>query len=521
MGKSEQKNESENEKLNSKLYNVQAEGMFVGAIYKNPDLLTEYDPYIRSKYDFYDSFARFLYDNARIMYKRGMAFDQTSVMSYFTSDSQRKSVFLTSGGWATIETWKQLSENEKIKSRFEEIKKYSLLREYDRQGFNTDVITSSERFEEFTAEEIYRIIRGKADRIRTVIMTNQESEVVNSNIDDMLLGYMAKPDMGVPLPYPIMNEMFWGLKLNSTMGVGMLSNAGKTRFMTKLIAYLTLVQKQRVLLLLNEMTVEDIKKCLITTVINNPEFKPLHGIDITKPERELALGLYKDNNGELIYQKTDSDGNSIELPDEYISRVKANSDEFDKVMQVAKWVENETQELIYAKDLSTGYDDRTLEFEIRRAHITNGINYWFYDTFKSDVSSMGEWAAMKASETKLTSLSQELGMFGYLSFQLTDDAEFAKPGELTSSNIANSKQIKHGLWTLELAKEIPKSDFGKYGYYQNDSDWGNNIICDLKEENRYYVFNTDKNRFGEKKKIVFEVNLNLNTWIEKGELAKK
>lgn len=500
---------------------AQAEMLFIGSIYKNPDLLVEYDESIRSKYDFSDECTRFLYESARTMYKRGLSFNISNIQAYFNETSEKRLAFNKSGGWSSLNHIKEVADETSVKAYFNTIKKYSLLREYERNGFNIKTITEMQGFKDFEAIDIYRIIRGRADRVRTVIMKNQESEIVNDNISEMLLGYMSKPDMGVPLPYPIMNAMFRGLKLGSTMGVGMLSNSGKTRFMTKIIAYLTLVLKQRVLLLLNEMTVEDIRKCLITTVINNPEFKALHGIDITKPERELALGLYKDQKGNYIYQKIDNSGNPLETPEEYIRRVEENSEEFCKIMKITKWVEDKTQELIYAKDLSTGYDDKTLEFEIRRAHITQGINYWFYDTFKSDVKAMGEWAAMKATETKLTGLSQELGMFGYLSFQLTDDAEYAKPGELTSNNIANSKQIKHGLWTLELAKEIPKSDFGKYGYYQSDEDWGKDVVCDLKEDKRYYVFNADKNRFGEKKKIVMEVNLDLNTWIEKGCLAKK
>ena len=35
--------------------------------------------------------------------------------------------------------------------------------------------------------------------------------------------------------------------------------------------------------------------CLITTVINNKEFQDLHGVYITKPEKEIVLGVYHDN----------------------------------------------------------------------------------------------------------------------------------------------------------------------------------------------------------------------------------
>ena len=43
----------------------------------------------------------------------------------------------------------------------------------------------------------------------------------------------------------------------------------------------------------------------------------------------------------------------------------------------------------------------------------------------------------------------------------------------------------------------------------------------LEEGKRYYCSVCDKNRFGAKKKTLFEVNLDFNTWIEVGELVRK
>lgn len=502
--------------------NIPNEILFIGSIYKKPDLLIEYGQYIRSQYDFYDEVTRFFFDHAEIIYqKRTQTFNQTTLSTYFAEDKDKLALYKKYGGWKTIESWKKLAIPEDIKNYQEVLKKYSLLREYQKSGFNIDNIVSHKKFEQFTAQDIYRLIRGKADRIHTVILTNEEAEAVDNEIQSMLIECMEKPDMGILTPFPIFNEMFRGLKLKSTMAIGMLSNSGKTRFLTKIVAYITLVLKQKVLLLLNEMSILDVKKCLVTTVINNPEFQKIHGIKINKPERELVLGLYKDKNNKFIYRKTNENGEFTESLEDYIERVKATSDEYNKVMAIAKWVESTTDKLILAKDLSTGYDDRTLEFEIRKANLVHGIKYWFYDTFKSDVSSMGDWSAMKATETKLTGISQELNMFGYFSFQLTDDAEFVKPDELTSNNIANCKQIKHDLWTLGMLKEIKKSDFYKYGFLQKDEEWGEETVCDLKQDKRYYIFNCDKNRFGNKLKIVFEVNLDLNTWIEKGILVRK
>ena len=49
--------------------NVPTEVLFVGCIYKQPDLLVNYGQYIRSKYDFSDEVTRFFYDSAEIIYK--------------------------------------------------------------------------------------------------------------------------------------------------------------------------------------------------------------------------------------------------------------------------------------------------------------------------------------------------------------------------------------------------------------------------------------------------------------------
>lgn len=502
--------------------NITNEILFVGSIYKNPDLLVEYGTYVRSKYDFADEATRFFYDNAEIMYKNhSQTFNKTSILTYFSSEPEKLSQYKKYGGYKIISQWTELAITDDIAKTFEVLKKYSLLREYQRQGFNIERIVKHKKFDTFTANDIFRLVRGMADRVNTVIQANSQVEIVEDGIQSMLIDCMQAPDMGISTPFPLFNKMFRGLKLSSTMGIGMLSNSGKSRFMTKIIAYITLILGQKVLLLLNEMSVLDVKKCLICTVINNPEFKEIHGVQICKPERELVLGLYKDDKGNFIYRKTNDKGEYTETVEDYVQRIEKTSSEYRQVMKVAQWIESKTDKLILAKDLSSGYDDKTLEFEIRKANMTYGVKYWFYDTFKSDTSSMGDWAAMKATETKLTSLSQELNMFGYLSFQLTDDAEFCKPNELTSSNIANCKQIKHDLWTLGMFKEVKPHEFSKYGYQQCDQDWGDAATCDLLPGRRYYVFNCDKNRFGNKLKTVFEVNLDLNTWEEKGVLVKK
>lgn len=508
--------------MNSVIKNIQNEILLVGSIYKQPELLIEYSQYIKSKYDFEDEVTKFLYDNAEIMFKtRTQTFNQSTVNTYMSEDTERLKFYKQYGGWKTIESWMQLALLDDFKNYFEILKKYSLLREYDRNGFNVNKILEHPKFELFTAVDIYRLVRSKVDRIHTVILTNNEAEILNEKVIEMINNCLEKPDMGLTIPYPILNDLFRGLRTKNMIAVGMLSNAGKSRFMFKIIAYLALVLKQKVMVLLNEMSIEDMRYCLLTTVINNPEFQELHNIKLNKKEREITLGLYKDDKGNFIYRERDEYGNYIESLEDYIKRLSLNSSEYINIIKIAQWIESETKGLIFVKDVSSSYDDKNLEYEIRKANLVNGIKYIFYDTLKNPINAVGDWAALKATTTKLKELATQLDIFIYGSIQLTDDTNYVQPLELNSSNIASCKHLKHVIDGLCLFKEINKEDYYKYYYYNSIDDWGEPECKQLDLNKRYYACLIDKNRAGTKKNLLFSVNLDYNTWVECGELFKK
>jgi hypothetical protein len=170
------------------------------------------------------------------------------------------------------------------------------------------------------------------------------------------------------------------------------------------------------------------------------------------------------------------------------------------------------------------YDDKSLSFEITKAHMTNSIDYFFYDTLKNDTNALGEWASLIATTTKLKELANQLNIYIYGSIQLTPDAYMMQPLELNSMNIAASKGIKNVLDTLFLCKEIDSKDYHKYFYINydgNNGDWGEDCQRGLDLNKRYYAFVTDKLRSGAKKNLLFSLDLNLNRWIEEGELFRK
>jgi replicative DNA helicase len=501
--------------------NIQNEILLVGSFYKNPDLYVSWGQYIRSKYDFDDEATKFYYDCFELMYKTfAQSIEETKVNTFMSQDKNRLKTYKKFGAYKTITQWMSLADVEDFKNYFNIVKKYSLVREYQRNGYPVQKILQHRRFNEWSAQDIYKMIRAKADKINTVILANEESVVLNENTSETINGFIFKPQMGLQIPWEQINEMFRGCRLGKVVFTGFLSNEGKTRNLMKLIAYITLVKNEKFLLLSNEMDEEDLRSALITTVVNNKEFKELHGVNIIKPEKEIVLGQYKDDNGKFITRICDKYGNFIEGEEDYIKRIQKESTEYRSIMEIGKWIDSKRDKQIFFKDVGMDYSDSTLEFEYRKHNIIYGVKYAGYDTLKG--FGTDDWQSVKQTATKLKELMKDLKLFLWAVFQLTDDTIFTDIFQLSSNNIANAKQIKHIADMLIIGKRIPKEDYNKYQYISNDQCWGEPITNELDLSKKYFALKVDKNRGGNKEIIpLLEMDLDLNTWYEVGYIIKK
>lgn len=501
--------------------NVSSEICFVGSLFKKPDLFITYGNFIRSKYDFSDIAVKFFYDSFELYYlKFSQTVDETKMNIFMAQNEGRLKIYKKFKGWNTIKQYMELADENDCRNYFDTLKKYSLVREYGRNGFPTEKIINHKKFDKMSANDIYRIIRTKADNIHTVINAGEEAVDLTSNTKSHIQQYLFKPDMGLELPWTILNEMFRGCRLGKVIFNGFLSNAGKSRNLMLLIAYIVLVKNEKFLLLSNEMDEDDLENCLITTVINNKWFQKLHGVMINKPEKEIVLGIYYDNDGNIIKRLTDNDGNWIESEEEYIQRLERDSKEYNDVMKVVEWIDKERKGKLYFKDVGKDYSDSSIEFEFRKAKMVYGINYCGYDTIKGYRTD--DWSTIKQTATKLKELMKELHMFCWSVFQLVDETVFTDVFSLSSNNIANAKQMKHVVDILMIGKAIKKEDYNKYQYISYDDEWGEPVPMDLDYKKEYFAIVVDKNRGGNKKYIpLFEINLDYNIWYEVGYLIKR
>lgn len=494
----------------------------MGALLKQPDLFVNFGNFVRSKYDFSDEVVRFFYDNFETYYLTfSQTVDETKMNVFMSQNEERLSTYKKYKGWKTIQQYMKLADESDCKNYFNILKKYSLVREYGRNGFPVDKILSHKNFDKLTANDIYRIIRAKADKIHTVINAGEEAVELTEKNSTQIDKYLEKPNFGLPFPWYMYNEYFLGMRETKVLFEGFLSNEGKTRKLVLLAAYVALVQNQSFFLMSNEMDEEDLRSCLITTVINNKEFQELHGVKINKPEKEIVLGVYHDKNGEIIRRKIDENGVYIEENGEYIQRVKDTSDEYWQVKKVTDWIDdNNHKGKVLFKDVGDDYSPERIEFELRKAKMVQNIKYYGYDTLKG--YNTDDWSQIKQFATKLKELTKELRMAGFAVFQLSDDTVYTDIFSLSSNNIANAKQIKHVADIMNLGKKLAKEEYYKYQVVRECDSWGEPVTEDLELKKQYFGIKVDKNRAGGKDKIMlFEIDLNFNTWYNIGYLIKK
>lgn len=347
--------------------------------------------------------------------------------------------------------------------------------------------------------------------------------VLNERITGFLLEGQNNLKTGVPLPFPIMSRTFKGFRKGETVSYAMPSNAGKSRFITNIIAYLVYVEKKKVLLISNEMTEDKMKLCLITTILNAPFIQKLHGQQLHKREAELLALKFRPNPG--VVTELDDRGFILrkeeESDEEYFARLSEISDEFVKTTTATKWLEDQKEANIFFVHTSD-HTNEELRNIILDYYYKEGIEYYFYDTLKTDIEHIGNGEEVKKTATVLSTLAQSFQIFIGSTLQLNDNA--TAPLNMSINDIQSSRTVKEVLDNLCLIKEINNSTYDQYEYsLEEDGDDVHYVDLEPPEtaNTKYYACVVDKNRAGSKPKLLFKLDLDYNMWIEKGYVRLK
>ena len=358
-----------------------------------------------------------------------------------------------------------------------------------------------------------------------VIQVSDTEKFKRSILNEGLTNFLELGDNnltnGLPLPFPILTQVFKGIRKGETMAFAMPSNAGKSRFTIDIAAHTAFVHKKKVLIISNEMSEEKMKLCLITTILNNKAIQKLHGQEIQKTEGELLDFKFRPDKGEKV--EVDEDGfvkrKEKEKQTDFVKRLLEVSSEFRKVISVTDWVNKEIKNSIYFINITDHTNDE-LRKVILNYYYKEKIEYVFYDTLKTDTANIGIGEELKKTATILSNLAQNLGIYICSTLQLAESDTL--PVNLNVNDLAVSRTVKEVLDTLCLIKQINRDTLDKYEYSLQEVD---TKFYDLKKyedpDVRYYACVVDKNRAGAKPTLVFRLNLAYNVWEELGYLRLK
>lgn len=468
-------------------YDLTSEALFVGSLYAKPILYVDYAELVKSKYDFADEDTRFLYDSFELYYKTfSQEVTETKINIFMQQDQDRYRHYKRIGGWKTIEKQMDLCDPDDIHNYFDTLKKYSLIREFERKGFPTQKILQHPKFPQMKAEDIVRIMRFNVDNINTVIGGGKSATILGSSFQDKIRQWREVPDYGAELPFPMWSEYFRGLRKKKLLVNGMLSNEGKSRRMAKVVNFFGVLKQIPILVLVNEQDEDEWYAMQASTICNNYEFNFLDP-DSKKPlldirEGDILRGIYR------------------------------NEEEFNFLIEtIGEWIKSRSR--IYFLELSK-YSDEDLEREIKKHVLGLGVQYVFYDTLKGYKTD--QWETVKQTTTHLKNICNEMNIGGYATIQLTDETHYMDIFDLNSNNIANAKQLYHVVDHMVLEKRLAPKDYDKYLI---KNEWGTRPL----DKNKvYYGQKIAKNR-GEGKGtvLVTEVDLDRNTWYELGFLIKQ
>lgn len=412
------------------------------------------------------------------------------------------------------------SENS-LEETYRELKKIFELR----KGFlNNPVKELQDKIAGILDYELYNEMSPEDvdDAITQVTDTEKfKRAILNQDLTKFLLDGDNTLTNGLDLPFPILSKAFKGIRVGETAAFSMPSNYGKSRFIINLAAFVAIMHKKKVLIISNEMSEEKMKLCLITTIINSLEIQKVHRQRIHVSENQLLE--FKFRPDDISNAEVDKDGFVLKYEGEshmaFANRLAQVSTEFRNVVRVTNWFNSNLYNSIHFIDITDHTNDE-LKKVIMNYYYKEQVHYVFYDTLKTDIDNIGNGEELKKTATILSNLAQNFDMYIASTLQLSETE--TDPINLSVKDMAVSRTVKEVLDSLCLFKQIHNEKISKYEYSRDENFEETYDLEKFNDPNvRYYSCVIDKNRAGQKPKLLFRLNLAYNSWEELGYLRLK
>ncbi len=219
----------------------------LGNLMKKPFLLED-DNYKLTKDDFFSegesSFYIIIFAAINNLYEQELEeIDLLAIDSFLSNYDVQYKIFTDNNGLEYLQNAIDQSSEKNFEYCYNRLKKFSLLREYKKQGFDiTEIYDESiidpklseqmmDEFDKLSIEDIVEIFERKQVSIRSQYITDKNKKVQHAakGAKELIKSFKVAPDYGVSLIGDLQNTIFRGAKLKTVTLRSAPQNTGKTR----------------------------------------------------------------------------------------------------------------------------------------------------------------------------------------------------------------------------------------------------------------------------------------------------
>lgn len=406
--------------MSSELYCNRSYSQVLGCVLNNPNLLYDLDKPLEQEDFDTDDFHKLIFTVLYNLYfvQNCEVIDEMTVDAYLSPYQEQYNIFKNNNGLEYVHNIKELANLETYDYYYHRMKKYSLLRYYEKKGLDIKwiydytvsdpVLADRERqkFDELTEDSIVGMIESE-------FVLNPKNKFcagfgsvgcqAGKGMKQLINSFIEIPDIGMPFNSPFFTTVGRGARLGCFYLRSAGSGGSKTRqavadAVTMAVPWLyDLKQKiwihtgfsEPTLLITTEMKVDEIQTIMAAFIAGIDEEKILSG---TCTKKEL-----------------------------------------ERLMQASEYIE---QAPLYIEHLPN-FDIDDIKNVVKKYHRERLVNYFFYDYIHTSLKLMGqiskqsgmrlqEHQMLLAFSTELKDLCQQLNIFMLSSTQLSGDYENAR-----------------------------------------------------------------------------------------------
>ena len=444
----------------------------LGCLMKDPTLVEDIDrPLGREDFNT-ETFYELLFVAIYNLSMQGCkTIDEFAIDSYLSGFKDQYRIFQENRGLEYLNSVKEICSLENYDYYYHRLRKYSLLRYYEKQGLNTKFIYDTsiddfhaseeqQKFDNYTEQDIVSMVESSlvinpTMKYCTSTLTT-EVQAAEGGIE-LIEDLMKIPDVGLPLNNNGLNTVARGARKGCLYMRSLLQGQGKSR-----------------------LAAGDACKMAVPYIYDKEKKKYIY-TGLSEPTLYITTEMPVDEIQTILYATISK------VNEEHILYGTYEKDELKRVKQAIEYIESSPLYIVHIPDFSI----EDIKNIIKKYHREFGVEYFFFDYISTSLrlmseingkSRMGlkEHQLLLVFATELKTIAQQLDVFIFTASQLNGEAQMAtyKDQNLLAGSKALANKLDVGIISMRPSRSeqdklesilqrkfnIPMPDIGHWVY---------------------------------------------------------